>query len=138
MTDQAPTTAQVAFTAHASSERYYSSGSLIQFDNVESNVGDHFDNSTTFTCPIDGLYYFYFSIMEDSSGEIIVGLEIDSRNIVSVYAEAYTAEYPHSSNSAVVRCTAGQRVYLRCENSGEVYSTYRKFSTFSGFLFSAN
>ena len=139
-TDQSPAaTQQVAFTAHASSQRSYSSGSLIQFDDVESNVGNHFDNSTTFTCPVDGLYFFYFSIMTDTAGDIIVGLEIDNRNVVSLWAETYRDnDYPHSSNSAVVGCTAGQEVNLVCDSSGDVYSTFRKYSTFSGFLISAN
>ena len=130
----------MAFTAYADTYRYYSSsGDRVEFDGVKTNIGGHFDNSTTFTCPVDGLYYFYFSIMEDSSGDIIGGLEMDNRNIVSVWAETYgDTGYPHSSNSAVVRCTAGQRVYLMCDSSGDVYSNFKKYSTFSGFLFSAN
>ena len=129
----------MAFTAYADTYRYYSSsGEKIEFDGVKTNIGGHFDNSTTFTCPVDGLYYFSFHVMSyTDSDDSQVSLMLDGSRVVSAWADYYIS-YAQASNSALVQCSAGQDVYLETYDYTYVYSNLYDLSTFSGFLVSEN
>ena len=134
----------MAFTAYADTYRYYSSsGDRVEFDGVKTNIGGHFDNSTTFTCPVDGLYYFSFHVMSrqhpSSTYDSQVSLMVGGTRVVSVWADHYS-DYrrAQASNSALVQCSAGQDVYLEAYDSSYVYSNSYDLSTFSGFLVSEN
>ena len=107
------TTQQVAFTAFNFNNNYYSSGSKITFDSVETSIGGHFDKSSTFTCPVDGLYFFTFNIMSYSSYDPIIQLRKDGALVVSAFADVYSGtQYVHASNTALILCDAGEEVYL--------------------------
>ena len=132
---------QVAFTAYADSSRYYNDlGIKIEFDGVITNIGGHFDNSTTFTCPVDGLYYFSFHVMShDSVYDSKVSLMLGGTRVVSAWADHHvTGHHAQASNSALVVCSAGQDVYLMTNSNTYVYSNSLEISTFSGFLVSEN
>ena len=147
-TDFLPTaqqpTQQVAFTAYADDDRDYIAGQKVRFDGVRTNIGGHFDNSTTFTCPVDGLYYFSFHVMSDyyDSGypDSKVSLMVGGTGVVSAWAHYYVDgdEFAQASNSALVQCSAGQDAYLETYEQCHVYSSLYDFSTFSGFLVSEN
>ena len=130
---------QVAFTAYAVSSRYYNDlGQEIEFDGVITNIGGHFDNSTTFTCPVDGLYYFSFHVMSDRSDtDAHISLWLGETRVVSAWAD-YNDHFAGASNSALVQCSAGQDVYLATYEFCYVYSNTFYISTFSGFLVSEN
>ena len=127
-TDFLPTaqqpTQQVAFTAYADDDRDYIAGQKVRFDGVRTNIGGHFDNATTFTCPVDGLYYFSFHVMShDSVYDSKVSLMLGGTRVVSAWADHHvTGHHAQASNSALVVCSAGQDVYLMTNSNTYVYS----------------
>ena len=127
----------MAFTAYNDGTRYYSY-ERITFDHVETNIGGHFDNDT-FTCPVDGLYFFSFNIMgsEYYGYTARATLRRNGYTVVGAYAD-YESNDPHASNSAVIRCSAGDDVYLYFETSAYMHSDFDRYVTFSGFLISEN
>ena len=129
----------MAFTAYADTYRYYSSsGDRVEFDGVKTNIGGHFDNSTTFTCPVDGLYYFTFHVLSYTNyDDSQVSLWVGGTWVVSAWADYYS-HHAQASNSALVQCSAGQNVYLETYDNTYVYSNSYDLSTFSGFLVSEN
>ena len=134
-------TRQAAFTAYADTIRHYSlPGFKVQFDGVKTNIGGHFVNATTFTCPVDGLYYFSFHVMShDSVYDSKVSLMLGGTRVVSPWADHHvTGHHAQASNSALVVCSAGQDVYLMTNSNTYVYSNSFHLSTFSGFLVSEN
>ena len=73
-------------------------------------MGGHFDN-TTFTCPVDGLYFFTYTIK--SNERAVVELALDGEPIVGVYHhDQYSDDddFSQNSNSALVTCRAEQEV----------------------------
>ena len=133
-------TRQVAFTVYEDQTQYHSNGKRLTFDHVETNMGGNFNSSnSTFTCPVDGLYFFSFTIM-GSTGYGDDGhatLRRDGSVGVGAWADYYAGN-PHASNAAVITCSVGQEVYLQSENSGYMYSNSSRLVTFSGFLLSEN
>ena len=129
----------MAFTAYNHDRRSYSTGDRVKFDGVETNIGGHFNESSTFACPVDGLYFFTFTIMGDyiEGDEGDVTLRHDGNIVVGAFAD-YSNNYPQTSNAAVITCSAGEEVYLQCEFSGYMYSKTDRYVTFSGFLLSEN
>ena len=131
----------VGFTAHASEDREYPSDEIIQFDDVQSNFGGHYNATTcTFLCPDHGIYlfsvhfnayqgnYMYIEIVRDSTvlGE---AMALDrTRDGAYVY-------YSHASALVIVDCEAGEEVWAR---SGAVTDSHllggSRYSQFSGYL----
>ena len=113
----------------------YAGNALVELDGVHTNLGSHYDNATTFTCPINGTYFFTVSVMSDLSDTVRVAIELDSVSLATAWADNVGSHYPVATNSALVRCNEGQKVSVRCTVSGDVYgSRAEQFSTFSGFL----
>ena len=104
-----------------------------------ANVGGHFDNETTFTCPVDGLYFFTYTI-QSYDAHIRILLRIDGVTVVGVYHDEYdSSDATQASNSALVTCLSGQQVYLyNYGNFGIIASDSYRLTTFSGFLVSEN
>ena len=119
------------FTAVTTSGSY-SPGSTIQFTNVLTNVGNHYDPSTSvLTCPITGMYDIKLSLVTRSSSS--------SANIVHDNEVVATARmqsnYYQGSTSAVILCNAGGKVKATAAQSMAIYhhsGTY--YNVFSGFL----
>ena len=113
----------------------YAADALIEFDGVHTNRGNHYDNATTFTCPVNGTYFFTVSVMSYTSDNVAVALEIDNVRLATAWGDNVGSYLPAATNSALIRCNEGQKVYVKCTITGYVYSvTSEKYSTFSGFL----
>ena len=100
------------------------------------NEGNHFSEATgRFTAPVEGLYYFHFSLMRYSNnGSGSVEMRI-KRNGGQILARAYKANYSHnfeSNNvSTITRLLAGHYVEFVI---GVNMSTYNDDSYMMGYL----
>ena len=143
VTAQQPTQL-VAFTAYADRSRdLYDYGIKVQFDDVITNIGYHFTNSTTFICPVDGLYFFSFHVMSGDDVNVYpssrISLMVGGTRVVSAWADHHEhMHHAQASNSAFVQCSAGQGVHLETYGASLVYSSSYHQGTFSGFLVSEN
>ena len=131
----------VAFTAYASRTRDFVLGSIVTFDDVITNVGGHYTTTnSTFVCPRDGIYVFAVSIMSGYERFMYAELRVNDVSTFTVFADE-AGGYSAASKSAVVECSAGQRVLVRSPSStsGQMYSDPDfRYSTFSGFLLVAD
>ena len=119
-------------------------GEPISFPYVFTNKGDYYDPSeSTFTCPLDGTYYFTFSLysLYLDDGEFTMGaIQRDEEELSEAHCQNYGTE-SHSTqcgNSVVIQCNEGQRVFVTATHTDSQLHGYRKRSTFSGFLIHAD
>ncbi|XP_066295767.1 uncharacterized protein [Branchiostoma lanceolatum] len=110
-----------------------SSGTVVTYDDVLSNVGGAYDMATgKFVTKVGGMYYFTFSGMT----KVIYALELKKNGemIVSMY-ESYPGERQSSSNSAIVQLETGDAVWVELKmGENTLLSNGNRYVTFSGFL----
>ena len=135
----------VGFSVYAEDEyQYPNSGEIIRFPLLMTNNGGHYDPiNSMFTCPLNGTYYFTFSLYTShlSDGERTAAyIEKDGEK----FSEAYCGKdgpdnlYTQCSTSAVIHCHLGQRVFVKNRYSGTKLYGVANRSNFSGFLIHAD
>ena len=131
----------VAFTASTSVLRNASANATIVFDQVETNVGQAYDARTgIFTCPYSGNYYFSHSALSSYIGgflETEIVLEGASKSLIYCgdrLGSTNETDYDQGSNSVVLSCGQGQRVWVQVYNYNGSTIYNEKFTQFSGFL----
>ena len=113
----------------------YAVDALIEFDGVHTNRGNHYDNATSFTCPVNGTYFFTVSIMSSLNDVVTASIEIDNVRLATAFADYVNGFYPAATNSVLIRCNEGQKVFVKCTYAGYIYSSSTNMeSSFSGFL----
>ncbi|XP_035380178.1 complement C1q-like protein 3 [Electrophorus electricus] len=127
--------AQEAVAFYAALKGDFGKDDVLKFTNVVTNVGSRYNPSTgTFTCRSNGVYHFSYHIVK-------TGLSLRADLVVNdnmIVASAVAVDALHTdtaSNSAVLRLTTGDRVYIRLNKSDSTLKdTQNLFSTFSGYL----
>ena len=127
----------VAFSAYANVDVTYSRNQVIDFPNVQSNIGSAYDTSSNrFYCPVTGLYMFASGCLTFSEDRAELVITINGIASASAYAEAGTDSM--SSFLIFDECEEGQYVEVRCGprfdecqcNSEEFFAS----TSFSGML----
>ena len=100
------------------------------------NEGNHFSESTgRFTAPVEGLYYFHFSLMRYSnngSGSVEMRIKRNSGQILArAYKANYTQNFESHNVSTITRLLAGHYVEFVI---GVNMSTYNDDSYMMGYL----
>ncbi|KAL4229496.1 hypothetical protein ACF0H5_012536 [Mactra antiquata] len=110
----------------------------IVYNKVILNEGSAYNpTSGMFTCPMDGLFAFYFSVSTNGVNQIVAKLTVNGENKVDAISDTYH-EYHEAqgSNFVLVSLTAGQQVWIanyRWANRSVQDSDVSRFATFSGF-----
>lgn len=134
----------VAFSAYVNHSMYhYADGETINFRGLAYDMTGHYDPDTSsFVCPVDGLYMFnyniYFFLREETElpYQGYVTLLQDGVSIATVAGYTNdTSSNPLASNTVFTYCISGQEVHAEAISDCQVYgiSEYRR-STFSGIL----
>ncbi|KAL3861216.1 hypothetical protein ACJMK2_007265 [Sinanodonta woodiana] len=137
--DAAP--GSVVAATHAAFSVYWSSctqtnitiNSVVGFDQVQYNEGNGFDvHSNSFVCPVTGAYQFT-NVMTGYHDQVETAIVLDDITKAIVTTGVGVGQ---GSNTVVVTCRKGQRVWVRAWNSFTVGSlcVSSPYSTFSGFL----
>lgn len=131
---------QPAFSATKSGGNQTSIG-VIVFNTVQTNIGNHYNNSNgRFTAPVAGQYYFSVFLMSSNDPS---AFDVTFRKNGSLYTpfSPYFGDgpqYTQISGSAVVTLAANDYVdfELQATGGGQVYGSgpNGKHSNFSGFL----
>ena len=101
-----------AFSAHPEDLRKYSPLEPVVYNIVQTNVGGAFDATTSsFTCPVHGVYLFSASVLSDMDRQARVALHRNSEHLFNSRADAMQGENS-ASNSIVIECFAGDRIWV--------------------------
>ncbi|KAL3856499.1 hypothetical protein ACJMK2_011250 [Sinanodonta woodiana] len=110
----------------------------IVFDQVEYNEGDGYDKTLgIFRCPFSGTYFFIASILGFPNDNIHTELVVDGSSTAGIDSDSNGgSEYPQGTNMSILRCTVGQRVWVRImEHIGlRVYGDQNRYTKFVGFM----
>ena len=127
----------VGFTAyHPDGTGNYQEGDTIEFSNILSNFGNHYDPSTsTFTCPYNGIYMFTVSFNAHET-DMTAYIMHEGDAIARAMATSDETWYNHASAFVLVECMGGDEVWIECQKSGGQLYGYDKSAQFNGYLFS--
>ncbi|XP_041831579.1 complement C1q-like protein 4 [Melanotaenia boesemani] len=104
----------------------------LDFKTVKTNVGNAYNSETgIFTAPVKGLYYFHFTGVVGSSGNMNAGLKKNGINLVAIHHKAGTQA--SASNSIALELVPGDRVYVQLW-AGQTMADQSRLTTFTGFL----
>ena len=112
----------VAFTASARDHQRLSTSTMVKFENVLINVGNHYDpGSSQFTSPTTALYFV--SAKVDGNNKATIQLEVlnAGSRIFFLWAGSYSA-YPSVSGSAITECQAGNKIWVQSIGSGQIFA----------------
>ncbi|KAH9490626.1 hypothetical protein Btru_033851 [Bulinus truncatus] len=130
---------RVSFTVGLSKEISVPSGSIVKYDKVITNIGDCYDVATgKFTCPMDGIYLFYVSVIPKKNSTAFVKLFKNTNSTIAVFStcEEY---YGHSSNMAIIPLKQKDEVFLECSLYNDFYGAAAVlYNTFTGLLWSTD
>lgn len=117
----------VAFTAVPSSSTTYSSGSVIGFNTIKTNIGNAFNRSNyRFTAPSTGLYIFSWSIALHVSYIGNNNLVINGSTFHTVHCQK---TYQQCGSTVTVWLNKNDQVWVTSAYSSiYVYATYSSFS----------
>ncbi|XP_069588662.1 complement C1q-like protein 2 isoform X1 [Ranitomeya imitator] len=117
---------------------------LLKFDDVVTNVGNHYDPSTgKFTCEVPGIYYFTYHILMRGGDGTSMWADLckngQVRNLreqvrASAIAQDADQNYDYASNSVVLHLDSGDEIYVKLDGGKAHGGNNNKYSTFSGFI----
>lgn len=101
----------------------FAANSVMTWNDIHFNVGNHFSNGTTFTAPIDGVYFFAAMMLSNANSRTFFNLRKNGTNILGSYTESY-------SGSNYQTCTISITYQL---NAGDYVDAYnRNFVAYGG------
>ncbi|XP_072030288.1 uncharacterized protein [Amphiura filiformis] len=109
---------------------------VMTFDQVISNECNGFDsNNGKFSCPIPGVYAFFFSNTNYGDKDVVSLIQDDVLVDASLYGNNGGNKVGDQvSRMAVLQLKKNDQVWLKCAKNADVKTEHLKFATFSGFL----
>ncbi|XP_034404394.1 complement C1q-like protein 2 [Cyclopterus lumpus] len=110
---------------------------VLKFDDVITNLGDHYDASTgKFTCHVSGIYFFTYHVLMRGGDGTSMWADLCKNGQVRASAIAQDADqnYDYASNSAVLHLDSGDEIYVKLDGGKAHGGNNNKYSTFSGFI----
>ncbi|KAG7278388.1 hypothetical protein CRUP_038551 [Coryphaenoides rupestris] len=129
------TVPKIAF--YAGLKKQHEGYEVLKFDDVVTNVGNHYDpTSGKFTCSIPGIYFFIYHVLMRGGDGTSMWADLCKNNQVRASAIAQDADqnYDYASNSAVLHLEPGDEVYIKLDGGKAHGGNNNKYSTFSGFM----
>ncbi|XP_042328377.1 complement C1q-like protein 3 [Sceloporus undulatus] len=133
------TVPKIAF--YAGLKRQHEGYEVLRFDDVVTNLGNHYDPSSgKFTCSIPGIYFFTYHVLMRGGDGTSMWADLCKNNQVRASAIAQDADqnYDYASNSVVLHLEPGDEVYIKLDGGKAHGGNNNKYSTFSGFIIYAD
>ncbi|XP_056149358.1 complement C1q-like protein 3 [Lampris incognitus] len=129
------TVPKIAF--YAGLKKQHEGYEVLKFDDVVTNLGNHYDPSTgKFTCSIPGIYFFIYHVLMRGGDGTSMWADLCKNNQVRASAIAQDADqnYDYASNSVVLHLEPGDEIYIKLDGGKAHGGNNNKYSTFSGFM----
>ncbi|KAG9331738.1 hypothetical protein JZ751_017271, partial [Albula glossodonta] len=110
------TVPKIAF--YAGLKKQHEGYELLKFDDVVTNLGNHYDPTTgKFTCSIPGIYFFTYHVLMRGGDGTSMWADLCKNQQVRASAIAQDADqnYDYASNSAVLHLEPGDEVYIKLD-----------------------
>ncbi|XP_069762734.1 C1q-related factor [Narcine bancroftii] len=110
---------------------------ILKFDDVVTNLGNHYDGSSgKFTCSIPGTYFFTYHVLMRGGDGTSMWADLCKNGQVRSSSIAQDADqnYDYASNSVILHLDAGDEVYIKLDGGKAHGGNNNKYSTFSGFI----
>ena len=109
----------------------------IVFNKVfEDNNGDYDSTTGKFTAPVDGAYFFGFTILTENvagaQDQVTIYKDSTSNDILSLRSQGTDNAHNTLSGTLVMKLNAGQTIYARV-TSGNMYGLNNKWTQFCGY-----
>ncbi|KAJ3611401.1 hypothetical protein NHX12_021416 [Muraenolepis orangiensis] len=130
---------RIAF--YAGLKKQHEGYEVLRFDDVVTNLGNHYDPGTgKFTCSIPGVYFFTYHVLMRGGDGTSMWADLCKNNQVRASAIAQDADqnYDYAANSAVLHLEPGDEVYIKLDGGKAHGGNNNKYSTFSGFIIYAD
>jgi hypothetical protein len=119
------------FARQTNSSSAFAASSVMTWDEIHFNIGNHFSNGTTFTAPIDGLYFFSSMILSNVNTRVFHRLRKNGTGISGTYTESYAgSSYQTVTISTVYQLNAGDYVDSYCHSNAAYGGNYANFNGF--------
>ena len=120
----------VAFAANVDGSATYNTNDIIQFSTVLTNYGGYYNPDTSiFTCPYDGIYLFFSSLVGDGTN---TWADFMRNSNWLVCMRSYD-ESSSASNLVITECLKGEKIWMRQHQDADTIAGNIP-STFSGYL----
>lgn len=107
----------------------FTAASVMTWDVVVFNNGNHFANGTTFTAPIDGLYFFSSNILSNNATRVFHRLRVNGEGVLGTYTESYAGvSYQSVTFSVVYQLKAGDYADAYCHAHNAYGGAYANFN----------
>ncbi|KAM6900246.1 complement C1q-like protein 3 [Xenentodon cancila] len=133
------TAPRIAF--YAGLKKQHEGYEVLRFDDVVTNLGNHYDAGTgRFSCSVPGTYFFTYHVLMRGGDGTSMWADLCKNNQVRASAIAQDADqnYDYASNSAVLHLEPGDEVYIKLDGGKAHGGNNNKYSTFSGFIIYAD
>ncbi|XP_046884263.1 complement C1q-like protein 3b [Hypomesus transpacificus] len=133
------TVPKIAF--YAGLKKQHEGYEVLKFDDVVTNLGNHYDPTTgKFTCSIPGIYFFVYHVLMRGGDGTSMWADLCKNNQVRASAIAQDADqnYDYASNSVVLHLEPGDEIYIKLDGGKAHGGNNNKYSTFSGFILYAD
>ena len=132
-------TEAVGFTACADTTRLYGFSEIVLFDRELTNYGGYYNTETSsFICPVDGIYIFTLAITVYIDTETHVIIMRNDVELTSTYSRTDEEPFNHGTNMVVTECLVGDVVWPQLDwvsGTGNIHAGPTKcYTTFSGVL----
>ena len=102
----------VAFHAKSTNHQTLAKGERVLFPSVVLNEGNAFDSKTgIFTCPDNGVYGFFVSILSGNRNDFYWRIMQESRQLMQGYTGSASG-YKSASQMVTTKCARGNRVWV--------------------------
>uniref|UniRef100_A0A671MUS8 Complement C1q-like protein 3 n=1 Tax=Sinocyclocheilus anshuiensis TaxID=1608454 RepID=A0A671MUS8_9TELE len=130
------TVPKIAF--YAGLKKQHEGYEVLKFDDVVTNLGNHYDPSSgKFTCSIPGIYFFVYHVLMRGGDGTSMWADLCKNNQVlraSAIAQDADQNYDYASNSVILHLEPGDEIYIKLDGGKAHGGNNNKYSTFSGFM----
>jgi len=107
----------------------FAAASVMTWNEIHFNIGNHFSNGTTFTAPVDGLYFFSSQILSNPNSRVFHRLRKNGEGILGTHTESYSGtDYQTVTISIVYQLNAGDYVDSYCHSTAAYGGNYANFN----------
>ncbi|KAK3551503.1 hypothetical protein QTP70_017366, partial [Hemibagrus guttatus] len=110
---------------------------ILRFDDVVTNIGNHYDGATgKFVCKVPGTYFFTYNVLMRGGDGTSMWADLVKNGQVraSAIAQDQDQSYDYASNTVILHLDPGDEIFIKLDGGKAHGGNSNKYSTFAGFI----